>query len=186
MARARKGAGRRTAVTPQQRRPDAGGEPCDLRALICYDLLQRRDPLRSSTISAPNAATDNSSSAAGDMPGENLNSVAGGIPNAVGESTGSSSSSPKRALKRPRLEQPLLGQAFHDHSVIAVIVVTGPNSLPSPRCRLPAPARAAIETNAGDERHGREGEAAMVEPIEPGERKPIDAWCKSWSEREAA
>jgi hypothetical protein len=79
-----------------------------------------------------------------------------------------------------------VGQPFHGRSVVAVIVVTGPSSLPSPRGRLPAPARAAIETNTGDERRGGKGEeAAVVEPIEPGERKPIDAWCKSWSEREA-
>src|SRR5260221_13251358 len=75
----------------------------------------------------------------------------------------------------PPLEQPLLGQAFYDRSVVAVIVVTGPNSLPPPRCRLPTPARAAIETNASDERHGREGEAARGGPIEPGEPKPSGA-----------
>src|SRR5215510_12290940 len=75
---------------------------------------------------------------------------------------------------------------FHDISVVAVIV-TGPNPLPSPRCRLPAPARGAIEANAGDERRrGKGEEAAVVEPIEPGERKPIDARCKSRPEREAA
>src|SRR5262249_3694283 len=80
-------------------------------------------------------------------------------------------------------------------SVVAVIV-TGPNALPSPRRRLPAPARGAIEADAGDERRPGEGEeAAVVEPIEPGERKPIvepgerkpiDARCKSRPEREAA
>src|SRR6516164_8184869 len=80
-------------------------------------------------------------------------------------------------------------------SVVAVIV-TGPNALPSPRRRLPTPARGAIEANAGDERRrGKGEEAAVVEPIEagerkpivePGERKPIDARCKSRPEREAA
>src|SRR6516165_1442284 len=80
-------------------------------------------------------------------------------------------------------------------SVVAVIV-TGPNALPSPRRRLPTPARGAIEANAGDERRrGKGEEAAVMEPIEagerkpivePGERKPIDARCKSRPEREAA
>src|SRR5215813_4071778 len=84
---------------------------------------------------------------------------------------------------------------FHDISVVAVIVA-GPNPLPSPWCRLPVPARGAIEANAGDERRrGKGEEAAVVEPIEPGERKPIvepgerkpiDARCKSRPEREAA
>src|SRR5262249_61767669 len=84
---------------------------------------------------------------------------------------------------------------FHDISVVAVIV-TGPNPLPSPRRRLPAPARGAIEADAGDERRrGKGEEAAVVEPIETGERKPIvesgerkpiDARCKSRPEREAA
>src|SRR5215831_14376281 len=92
------------------------------------------------------------------------------------------------AVQRPRLERPLLGQAFHDTSVVAVIVVAGPNPLPSPRRRLPAPARGAIEANAGDERwrRGKSEEAAVVEPIKPGERKPMGARCKSWPEREAA
>src|SRR5215470_12179143 len=85
--------------------------------------------------------------------------------------------------------------AFHDISVVAVIL-TGPNPLPSPRCRLPAPARGAIEANAGDERRpGKGEEAAVVEPIEPGERNAIvepgernaiDARCKSRPEGEAA
>jgi hypothetical protein len=44
--------------------------------------------------------------------------------------------------------------------------------------------RAAIETNTGDERHRREGEAAMVESIDTRERKPIEAWCKCLSECE--
>src|SRR5262245_30931928 len=84
---------------------------------------------------------------------------------------------------------------FHETSVVAVIVA-GPNPLPSPRCRLPAPARGAIEANAGDERRrGKSEEAAVVEPIEPGERnaivepgerKAIDARCKSRPEGEAA
>ena len=90
------------------------------------------------------------------------------------------------AVQRPRLERPLLGQAFHDTSVVAVIVVAGPNPLPSPRRRLSTPARGAIEANAGDERRrGKGEEAAVVEPIEPGERKPMGARCKSWPEREA-
>jgi len=89
--------------------------------------------------------------------------------------------------KHDAAERPLLGQAFHERSVVAVIVVAGPNSLPSPRCRLPAPARAAIEADAGDERRrGKGEEAATVGPIEPGECKPIDARCKSWPERETA
>src|SRR5262249_14998576 len=71
----------------------------------------------------------------------------------------------------------------YDRLVVAIIVVTGPDPLPAPRRRLPTPARAAIETNTGDERHGRKGEAAMVEPIKPRERKPIEAWCESLSER---
>src|SRR6516165_1161850 len=95
-------------------------------------------------------------------------------------------SSHSAAVQRPRLERPLLGQAFYDTSVVAVAVAAGPNPLPSPRCRLPAPARGAIEANAGDERRGKSEEAAVVEPLEPGERKPMDARCKSWPEREAA
>jgi hypothetical protein len=51
---------------------------------------------------------------------------------------------------------------------------------------LPAPARAAIETNAGNEWHRREGEAAMMESAKAGEREPIEARCKSWPEREVA
>jgi hypothetical protein len=35
-------------------------------------------------------------------------------------------------------------------------------------------------------RRGKGEEAETLEPIEPGERKPIYAWCKCWSEREAA
>src|SRR5258707_9890110 len=79
----------------------------------------------------------------------------------------------------PPLEQLWLGQAFYDRSVVAVIVVTGPNSLPPPRCRLPTPARAAIETNASDERHGREGEAAGGETLAPGQRKTTGPWSQS-------
>src|SRR5262245_21013053 len=71
-------------------------------------------------------------------------------------------------------------------SVVTVVVVTGPDPLPAPRGRLPTPTRAAIETNADAKWHRREGKAAIVEPIEPGERKPIDAWCKSRPERKAA
>jgi hypothetical protein len=52
---------------------------------------------------------------------------------------------------------------------------------------LPTPARAAIEANAGDEwRRGKGEEAAIMESMETCERKPIEAWCKSWPEREAA
>jgi Ni/Co efflux regulator RcnB len=52
---------------------------------------------------------------------------------------------------------------------------------------LPTPARAAIETNAGDERcRGKGEEAAVVESMETSEGKPIDARRKSGPEREAA
>jgi len=52
---------------------------------------------------------------------------------------------------------------------------------------LPTPARAAIEANPGDERRRSEGEeAAIMESVETSERKPIEAWCKSLPEREAA
>jgi hypothetical protein len=52
---------------------------------------------------------------------------------------------------------------------------------------LPTPARAAIETNAGDERRrGKGEEAAVAESMETSERKPIDARCESRPEREAA
>src|SRR5262249_47946854 len=71
-------------------------------------------------------------------------------------------------------------------SVVTVVVVTGPDPLPAPRGRLPTPTRAAIETNADAKWHRREGKAAIVERIDPGERKPIDAWCKSRPERKAA
>src|SRR5262249_59832036 len=93
---------------------------------------------------------------------------------------------------------PLLGRAFRDRSVLVVpiVVVAGPDSLPAPRCRLPTPARAAIEANAGDKRRRGKGEEAAImesmetserKPImETSERKPIDARCKSWPEREAA
>src|SRR5262249_25547382 len=43
-------------------------------------------------------------------------------------------------------------RAFRERLVVTVVVVAGPDSLPAPRCRLPTPARVAIETNAGDER----------------------------------
>ena len=99
------------------------------------------------------------------------------------------------AVKR-REECRLLGRAFSDRSVVAIVVVAGPDSLPPPRCRLPTPARAAIEANAGDKRRRGKGEEAAImesmetserKPImETSERKPIDARCKSWPEREAA
>src|SRR5207247_1990713 len=41
---------------------------------------------------------------------------------------------------------------------------------PRRRCRPPAPTRVTVETNAGDEWHRREAEAAMMEPIEASER----------------
>src|SRR5947208_17024567 len=69
-------------------------------------------------------------------------------------------------------------QAFRDRSVVAIVVIADPDSPPAPRCRPPTPTRATIETNAGDEWHRREGEAAMMEPIE--------ARRKSLPEREAA
>src|SRR6516225_9635880 len=90
------------------------------------------------------------------------------------------------AVKR-REECRLLGRAFSDRSVVAIVVAAGPDSLPAPRCRLPTPARVAIETNAGDERRrGKGEEAAVAESMETSERKPIDARCKSRPEREAA
>src|SRR5262245_25464008 len=91
---------------------------------------------------------------------------------------------------------PLLGGAVGDRLVVAIVVVAGPDSLPAPRCRLPTPARAAIEANASDERRrGKGEEAAIMESMETSERKPIDARCerkpidarcKSWPERKAA
>ena len=90
------------------------------------------------------------------------------------------------AVKR-REECRLLSRAFSDRSVVAIVVAAGPDSLPAPRCRLPTPARVAIETNAGDERRrGKGEEAAVAESMETSERKPIDARCKSRPEREAA
>jgi len=99
------------------------------------------------------------------------------------------------AVKR-REECRLLGRAFSDRSVVAIVVVAGPDSLPPPRCRLPTPARAAIEANAGDKRRrGKGEEAAIMESMETSERKPImetserksiDARYESWPEREAA
>src|SRR5262249_49674267 len=83
-----------------------------------------------------------------------------------------------------------------DRLVVPIVVVAGPDSLPAPRCRLPTPARAAIEANAGDKwRRGKGEEAAIMESMEASERKPIEAWCdrkpieawcKGWSEREVA
>src|SRR6266436_407876 len=73
-----------------------------------------------------------------------------------------------------------------DCLVVAIVVAAGPDSLPAPRCRLPTPARAAIEADAGHEWHRREGEAAMMEPIEASEREPVEARRKSWPDREAA
>ncbi len=82
---------------------------------------------------------------------------------------------------------PLLHHAFRNRSVVAIVVAAGPDSLPAPRCRLPTPARAAIEANAGDEwRRGKGEEAAIMESMETSERKPMDARCKSRPEREAA
>jgi len=58
---------------------------------------------------------------------------------------------PSAGLRRGR---PLLGQAFHDTSVVAVIVAAGPNPLPSPRCRLPAPARGDEEPDIVERNDG--------------------------------
>src|SRR5262245_51477075 len=81
---------------------------------------------------------------------------------------------------------PLLGGAVGDRLVVAIVVVAGPNSLPAPRCRLPTPARAAVEADAGHKRRrGKGEEAAIMESMETSERKPVDARCKSWPEREA-
>ena len=87
-------------------------------------------------------------------------------------------------------------RAFRERLVVTVVVVADPGSLPAPRCRLPTPARVAIEPNAADERRRSKGEeAAIMESVETSERKPImetserkaiDARCKSWPEREAA
>src|SRR5262249_20380425 len=83
-----------------------------------------------------------------------------------------------------------------DRLVVPIVVVAGPDSLPAPRCRLPTPARANIEANAGDKRRrGKGEEAAIMESMETSERKPImqtserkpiHARCKSCPEPEAA
>src|SRR5262249_56248642 len=72
----------------------------------------------------------------------------------------------------------------------------GPGWWQAARGRWQAPARAAIEANAGEKRRRGKGEEAAImesmetsgrKPImETSERKPIDARCKSWPEREAA
>jgi len=52
---------------------------------------------------------------------------------------------------------------------------------------LPTPAQVAIEANSGNERcRGKGEEGAVAESMEASERKPIDARCKSWPEREAS
>src|SRR5262249_14478647 len=97
-----------------------------------------------------------------------------------------SESSAWSPMKRSR-HGPLLGGAVGDRLVVAIVVVAGPDSLPAPRCRLPTPARAAVEADACDERRrGKGEEAAIMESMETSERKPVDARCKSWPEREAA
>src|SRR5262249_8645888 len=66
----------------------------------------------------------------------------------------------------------LLRHAFRHRLVVAVVVAAAPNSLPAPRCRLPTPARAPIEANAGDERRrGKGEEAAAMGRMKPNERK---------------
>jgi hypothetical protein len=88
------------------------------------------------------------------------------------------------AVKRRGIRQ---AERFATDLVVAIAVVAGPDSLPAPRCRLPTPARAAIETNAGDERRRGEGkEPAIMESMETSERKPIEAWSNSWPKREVA
>jgi hypothetical protein len=88
------------------------------------------------------------------------------------------------AVKRRGIRQ---AERFATDLVVAIVVVAGPDSLPAPRCRLPTPARAAIETNAGDERRrGKGKEAAIMESMETSERKSIEAWSNSWPKREAA
>src|SRR5437870_6959391 len=62
-------------------------------------------------------------------------------------------------------------------SIVAVVGVTDPDSLPAPGGQSRTPARAAIETNSDAEWYRREGERAMTEPIEASERNPIEAWC---------
>src|SRR5262245_20784974 len=90
-------------------------------------------------------------------------------------------------LTPPSPHGPLLGGAVGDRLVVAIVVVAGPDSLPTPRCRLPTPARAAVQADACDERRrGKGEEAAIMESMETSESKPVDARCKSWPEREAA
>src|SRR5262245_38952694 len=90
-------------------------------------------------------------------------------------------------LTPPSPHGPLLGGAVGDRLVVAIVVVAGPDSLPAPRCRLPTPARAAVQADACDERRrGKGEEAAIMESMETSESKPVDARCKSWPEREAA
>src|SRR5262245_2544757 len=89
-------------------------------------------------------------------------------------------------LTPPSPHGPLLGGAVGDRLVVAIVVVAGPDSLPAPRCRLPTPARAAVQADACDERRrGKGEEAAIMESMETSESKPVDARCKSWPEREA-
>src|SRR5262245_5602179 len=92
-----------------------------------------------------------------------------------------------RSSSPPSPHGPLPGGAVGDRLVVAIVVVAGPDSLPAPRCRLPTPARAAVQADACDERRrGKAEEAAIMESMETSERKPVDARCKSWPEREAA
>src|SRR5262245_16693088 len=92
-----------------------------------------------------------------------------------------------RSSSPPSPHGPLLGRAVSDRLVVAIVVVAGPDSLPAPRCRLPTPARAAVEADACDEgRRGKGEEAAIMESVETSERKPVDARCKSGPEGEAA
>jgi len=48
--------------------------------------------------------------------------------------------SPDSAMVKRYEECPLLSRAFSDRSVVAIVVVAGPDSLPAPRRRLPTPA----------------------------------------------
>src|SRR5262249_58253583 len=49
-----------------------------------------------------------------------------------------------RAFSCRRLLAVLFTQRARERLVVAIIVAAGPDSLPAPRCRLPRPARAAI------------------------------------------
>src|SRR5262249_4142236 len=88
------------------------------------------------------------------------------------------------AVVKRRKECPLLGRAFSNRLVVAMVVVAGPGSLPAPRCRLPTPARAAIEADAGDKRRrGKGEEAGIMESMETSERprwlrqtQPMPGW----------